>query len=101
MQITNTKLDNPILKIVGEEADRLNLDCYVVGGWVRDLFLQRESKDIDILVVNPFGQKNLQQQVDCGIVLAEAVTKKLGKGKTVVTILPDTAERYFSTALFE
>ena len=65
MQITNTKLDNPILKIVGEEADRLNLDCYVVGGWVRDLFLQRESKDIDILVVNPFGQKNLQQQVDC------------------------------------
>lgn len=80
MQITNTKLDNPILKIVGEEADRLNLDCYVVGGWVRDLFLQRESKDIDILVVNPFGQKNLQQQVDCGIVLAEAVTKKLGKG---------------------
>ena len=80
MQITNTKLDNPILKIVGEEADQLNLDCYVVGGWVRDLFLQRESKDIDILVVNPFGQKNLQQQVDCGIVLAEAVTKKLGKG---------------------
>jgi poly(A) polymerase len=80
MQITNTKLDNPILKIVGEEADRLNLDCYVVGGWVRDLFLQRESKDIDILVVNPFGQKNLQQHVDCGIVLAEAVTKKLGKG---------------------
>ena len=29
------------------------------------------------------------------------MAKKLGKGKTVVTILPDTAERYFSTALFE
>ena len=27
--------------------------------------------------------------------------KKLGKGKTVVTVLPDTAERYFSTPLFE
>ena len=29
-----------------------------------------------------------------------AKAKKLGKGKTVVTILPDTAERYFSTPLF-
>ena len=29
------------------------------------------------------------------------LSKKLGKGKTVVTILPDTAERYFSTPLFE
>ena len=29
------------------------------------------------------------------------LAKKLGKGKTVVTVLPDTAERYFSTPLFE
>ena len=29
------------------------------------------------------------------------LAKKLGKGKTVVTVLPDTAERYFSTHLFE
>ena len=29
------------------------------------------------------------------------LAKKLGKGKTVVTLLPDTAERYFSTPLFE
>ena len=36
-------------------------------------------------------------------VLAAALrlAKKLGKGKTVVTVLPDTAERYFSTLLFE
>lgn len=80
MRITNIKLDNPILKTIGEEADRLKLDCYVVGGWVRDLFLQRESKDIDILVVNPLGHESGQQQVDCGIALAEAVTKRLGKG---------------------
>lgn len=80
MRITNIKLDNPILKTIGEEADRLKLDCYVVGGWVRDLFLQRESKDIDILVVNPLGNESGQQQVDCGIALAEAVTKRLGKG---------------------
>lgn len=35
------------------------------------------------------------------VAAAKALAKKLGKGKTVVTILPDTAERYFSTPLFE
>ena len=34
-------------------------------------------------------------------VAAIKLAKKLGKGKTVVTVLPDTAERYFSTPLFE
>ena len=35
------------------------------------------------------------------VAAAQKLAKKLGKGKTVVTILPDTAERYFSTPLFE
>ena len=35
------------------------------------------------------------------VAAALKLAKKLGKGKTVVTILPDTAERYFSTPLFE
>ena len=35
------------------------------------------------------------------VAAARKLAKKLGKGKTVVTILPDTAERYFSTPLFE
>jgi cysteine synthase A len=35
------------------------------------------------------------------VAAALQLAKKLGKGKTVVTILPDTAERYFSTPLFE
>ncbi len=35
------------------------------------------------------------------VAAALAMAKKLGKGKTVVTVLPDTAERYFSTPLFE
>lgn len=35
------------------------------------------------------------------VAAARQLAKKLGKGKTVVTILPDTAERYFSTPLFE
>ena len=53
MIITDPKIQNPILKLVGEEADKLGIDCYVVGGWVRDLLLHRESKDIDIVVVQP------------------------------------------------
>ena len=35
------------------------------------------------------------------VVAAVMLAEKLGKGKTVVTVLPDTAERYFSTPLFE
>ena len=35
------------------------------------------------------------------VAAAIRLAKKLGKGKTVVTVLPDTAERYFSTPLFE
>lgn len=35
------------------------------------------------------------------VAAARALAKKLGRGKTVVTVLPDTAERYFSTPLFE
>jgi len=53
---------------VGEEADRLGLECYVIGGWVRDLFLHRPSTDIDVVVVGS------------GITLAERVAKRLGKG---------------------
>lgn len=57
-----------MLKMVGAEADRLGLECYVIGGYVRDLFLHRESTDIDVVVVGS------------GISMAEAVAKKLGKG---------------------
>ncbi len=68
MRISDSKIENPILHLVGEEADRLGLECYVIGGWVRDLFLHRPSDDIDIVVVGS------------GISLAEAVVKRLGKG---------------------
>lgn len=54
--------------MVGETADQLGMECYVVGGWVRDLFLHRPSDDIDVVVVGS------------GIALAEAVAKRLGKG---------------------
>ena len=37
----------PIFGHIAETADALGLECYVVGGYVRDIFLQRPSKDID------------------------------------------------------
>ena len=40
-----------IFSIISETADELGLECYVVGGYVRDIFLNRPSKDIDVVVV--------------------------------------------------
>ena len=40
----------PIFGQISETADALGLECYVVGGYVRDIFLQRPSKDIDVVV---------------------------------------------------
>ncbi len=78
MLIDKEKIHLPILELVGEEADKLGIECYVVGGWVRDLFLHRESKDIDVVVV---GQKSEDGEAPrWGILLAEAVDKRLGKG---------------------
>ena len=67
MVICDPKIENPILHLVGETADQMGLECYVIGGWVRDLILHRDSDDIDIVVVGS------------GIALAEEVAKKLGK----------------------
>jgi poly(A) polymerase len=59
-------LTHPIFKIVGDTADRLNSDTYVVGGYTRDILLKRPSKDIDFVCVGS------------GIQLAEQVAKALG-----------------------
>lgn len=66
MVITNPKIHEPILELVGQTADEFGLECYVIGGWVRDLILHRPSDDIDIVVVGS------------GIKLAQAVANKLG-----------------------
>ena len=93
MLIDNPKIHLPILELVGEEADKLGIECYVVGGWVRDLFLHRDSKDIDVVVVRRPGSLQLSEfsessessefsnrRSGLGITLAEAVDKRLGKG---------------------
>ena len=60
-------LDNDIFHLIGEAADELHLDCYVVGGYVRDIFLERPSNDIDVVVVGS------------GIKVADALRRKLGR----------------------
>lgn len=44
-------LDKDIFHKIGDAADSLGMECYVVGGYVRDLFLERPSNDIDVVVV--------------------------------------------------
>ena len=60
-----------IFSLISETADELGLECYVVGGYVRDIFLNRPSKDIDVVVVGS------------GIEMAQAFGKKLGRGAHV------------------
>ena len=60
-------LDTPIFRKISQTADELNMECYVVGGYVRDIFLQRPSKDIDVVVVGK------------GVDMARAFARKLGR----------------------
>ena len=62
------KIDTPLFHSVGSIADSMNRQCYVVGGYVRDLFLCRHSKDIDFVTVGS------------GIEVAETVARHLGRG---------------------
>ena len=67
-------LDKEIFHLIGDMADELEVECYVVGGYVRDIFLERPSNDIDVVVVGQ-GERN----VSVGISVAEALKKRLGK----------------------
>lgn len=59
-------LQNPIFTVISDIADQLNQETYVIGGFVRDLILNRPSPDIDVVTVGS------------GINLAEVVARKLG-----------------------
>ena len=60
-------LDQELFHQISEAADRLGVDCYVVGGYVRDIFLERPSNDIDVVVVGS------------GIQVAEELKRMLGR----------------------
>ena len=60
-------LDQDIFHQISRVADRLGVECYVVGGYVRDIFLERPSDDIDVVVVGS------------GIEVAKALKQQLGR----------------------
>lgn len=65
------KISDKVFSLISEVADKNGIECYVIGGYVRDLFLERPSKDIDVVVVGN------------GVEFAEAVAKEMGKGTHV------------------
>lgn len=71
MQINKEELKKhlqaPIFQEISATAEACGVECYVIGGYVRDIFLQRTSKDIDVVVVGS------------GIDVAKALAKRLGK----------------------
>lgn len=62
------RIDTRLFRMLSETVDEMGLEAYIVGGYVRDMFLERPSKDVDVVVVGS------------GIDVAKAFAKKLGKG---------------------
>ena len=60
-------LDQVIFHQISRVADAMGVECYVVGGYVRDIFLERPSNDIDVVVVGS------------GIAVAEELKRQLGR----------------------
>ncbi|MDI9878512.1 CCA tRNA nucleotidyltransferase [Flectobacillus longus] len=82
MNFTETLNNNPIFQLVANSAQQLNVRAFVVGGFVRDLILNRPSKDIDIVCVGS------------GIELAELVAKNSGRDDTYLSVFKN-----FGTAM--
>ena len=66
-EVIDKHLSSRTFRQVSEAADELGLEAYVIGGYVRDIFLRRPSKDIDIVAVGS------------GIEVAKAVARKMGR----------------------
>ena len=65
------ELNKPIFRLLGEVADQMQMPCFLIGGYVRDLLLERQTKDIDVVVKGS------------GVLFAEQVAKRLGKGASL------------------
>jgi poly(A) polymerase len=76
------ELKHPVFKYLSEVVTEENLEAYVVGGFVRDIYLNRPSNDIDVVVVGS------------GIDLAKKVAKRIGRLKVSVF-------KNFGTAMFK
>ena len=66
-------IDTGILRKIGEVADGMGVEAYVVGGYVRDIFLERHSNDIDVVIA---ANGRIERP---GIAVAQALKDVLGK----------------------
>jgi poly(A) polymerase len=73
MNFAGTLNSNKVFEIIAQSSAELNMEAYVIGGFVRDLILNRNSKDIDIVCIGS------------GISLAERVAKNIHKDAQVTT----------------
>jgi len=64
-------IQHPIFNLIAEAAQQINVDAYVIGGFVRDIILDRPSKDIDVVAIGS------------GIELAQSVAKRIGNDTKV------------------
>jgi len=69
MQNRLNKLKHPIYQIIEKVANDLHVEAYAVGGVIRDIFLHRNSKDIDILVVG--------SGIDLALAVAREISPKI------------------------
>ena len=69
-------LDQEIFHQISRIIDQLGVDGYVVGGYVRDIFLERPSNDIDVVVVS---ENPSDWEEGCGIKVARALAKLIGR----------------------
>ncbi len=75
-------LNHPVFKLVSEISDEMQVNCYAIGGYVRDIIMKRPSVDIDIVVIGS------------GIELAQKVAHKINKDIAVNVF------KNFGTAMF-
>ena len=76
-------IQNPVFTVISKEADLLGQECFVIGGFVRDILLKRNSPDIDIVTLGS------------GIKLAQNVAKQLGPK------IPVSVFKTFGTAMIK
>lgn len=67
-------LDHPVFNVIADCANQLQVDAFVIGGFVRDIFLKRPSKDIDVVTIGK------------GIELAELVYKTIGEEQAHLSV---------------
>ena len=75
-------LNKDIFHLIGDCADELGVECYVVSGFVRDIFLERPSKDIDVVVVGSGIEVGKQLKKKIGRKAHLSVFKNFGTGWT-------------------